>query len=137
MAVACNARRQSADFLQSGGYLVPGRAAARVFGIDSVSRVPELDLKRAPREVVDQARRDAETASNTPPECSRYFANGEIYLVLFAASCREDGEYIKEADSRVLVAYRPNGELVARLHWVPRKGEAEVVPPFRTRAIGR
>lgn len=111
------------------GYILPGPQAAVVFGVPPNSKIPE-HLRDVPRPIVQAAAKHAQQR-NKVAGCNRFFPSGEIYIVVFASFCGD--QYGKEADSRLLGAFRSNGVFVGEISWMIQEGTAELHPYFRFR----
>ena len=111
------------------GYLVPGPQAAAVFGVPPSSKIPE-QMRDVLGPIVQAAAKHAQQR-NRVPVCNRFFPSGEIYIVVFASFCGD--QYGKEADSRLLGAFRSNGVFIGEISWMIKEGTAELHPYFRFR----
>jgi len=110
------------------GYLVLNHDGRRTFNAAHRDTVPEVPPGQVPSNVVAAADSQAHLYRKDP-SCNRFFAGDQLYLVLFASSCRA-AEYLE--DGRALAGYTVAGRPKGRSTLWPSNFVSAVKPSTRT-----
>ncbi|MBB4638480.1 hypothetical protein [Longimicrobium terrae] len=107
------------------GFMIPGLAAARTFGLPAGDTLYEVAPAEVPASVSGNAAEYARRA-HRDPVCTRFFGGADVYLALFTAFCGEN--LGREADSRPMAAFTRAGVPLGEISWRPSEAGAKVVP---------
>jgi hypothetical protein len=112
-----------------GDHIVVPRAVAAKYGVRSDKPIREVSRENTPIAVRRAAEADAQR-TRSAAECTRYFPDGERYLVLLNVDC-DPGKTFE--DGQFLAAYTASGERIQGLSGPYGHLYSELVPFSRDR----